>query len=54
MNDLSLSSDAEELAESHDFYKYQRADAEARLKDVLFGKLIKKYRITCPAPPSIL
>ena len=53
MNDLSDSSDAEELSESHDFYKYQRADAESRLKDVLFDKMVKKYRQTCPAPPIL-
>ncbi len=50
MNDLSHSSDDEELAESQEFYKYQRADAEARLKDTLFDQMIKKYRFTYPAP----
>jgi hypothetical protein len=48
MNDCN--SDDEELAESQDFYKYQREDAENRLKRTLFDKVVKKYRFTCSAP----
>lgn len=47
MNDFS---DDEELAESQQFYKYQREDAENRLKRTLFDQMVKKYRFTCSAP----